>query len=321
MTTATSFWIVAPQTGQFRSESLPPLAPNEVGVRTLYSGISRGTERLVFKGDVPVSQYPVMRAPFMAGEFPFPVKYGYCNVGVVVEGGPAWQGARVFSLFPHQDYFHLRTDDLLRIPETVPSERAVLAANMETALNSIWDSDLRIGDRVAVIGAGVVGCLIAYLAAQIPAVNVTLIDTYPPRQTIADHLNIPFQTPDQVQSEFDRIFHASGHPAGLQTALQWAAPEAQIIEASWFGDTEVCLPLGEAFHSRRLQVIGSQVGSVAISRRTRYTSRQRLALALSLLADDRLDALFTDRIAFADLPEQYPRLLNAASVLGIIVKY
>jgi threonine dehydrogenase-like Zn-dependent dehydrogenase len=306
--TARAFWTVAPGQGEIRTETLPPPGPDEVLVRALMSGISRGTEALVFQGRIPASQHEIMRCPFQAGDLPFPVKYGYASVGLVEAGPAELVGKRVFALHPHQDRYILPANSVLPVPDAVPTARAVLAANMETALNGLWDAAPRLGDRLSVIGAGVVGCLVAGLAARLPGTEVELIDLDPGRASLAARLGTRFAVPDAAALERDLVIHASGSPAGLGLALGLAGFEATILELSWYGDKPVPLPLGEAFHSRRLVLRSSQVGAVAPAQRPRWTHRRRLALALSLLEDPLFDALLTGETPLDGLPRTMARL-------------
>ena len=306
MAQARSFWVVRPGQGEIREETLTPAGPGELAVRTLFSGVSRGTETLVFTGRVPESQHAVMRCPFQAGGFPGPVKYGYCAVGVLEDG------RTVFCLHPHQDRFVVPSDAVRFLPEGVPPERAVLAANMETALNAIWDSGIAPGDRVAVVGLGVVGLLIAYLAARISGVDLVGIDPNPAREDIAGALGVPYLRAGPDGYDADVVVHASGTPAGLTAALALAGVEATVLEASWHGSTPVPLPLGEAFHSRRLVLRSTQVGMVAPSHRPRWDYGRRMDKALSLLCDPALDILIDGETAFGELPETMAALADGS---------
>jgi len=280
----------------------------QVLVRTLFSGISRGTETLVFRGAVPPSEHERMRAPFQEGDFGGPVKYGYSNVGIVEEGPEGLLGRIVFCLFPHQTRFAVPAAAVQPVPAAVPPQRAVLAANLETAINGLWDAAPAIGDRICIVGGGVVGLLVGWLAAAIPGCRVELVDVNPARASQARALGMAFAAPDEAVPEADLVIHASGNPAGLPTALRLAGVEATILEMSWYGTQPVTLALGEAFHSRRLKLRSSQVGSIAARQRARWSHTRRLRLALDLLADPRLDALVTGDTAFDDLPTLMARL-------------
>jgi threonine dehydrogenase-like Zn-dependent dehydrogenase len=308
---ARAFWIAAPGRGEIRDEPLPPVSPADVVVRALYSGISRGTESLVFTGGVPVGEYERMRAPFQAGAFPAPVKYGYASVGLVEQGPRELQGRTVFALFPHQTRYVVPVDAVHLVPENVPAARAVLAANLETAINGMWDARPHVGDRIVVVGAGAVGCLVAWLAGRVPGCDVELVDLNPARAATAAALGVRFSRPADVRDGADLVVHTSGAPAGLELALRIAAFEATIVEMSWYGNRTVPLPLGEGFHSRRLTLKSSQVGHVASTQRPRWDHRRRLQLALSLLADPALDVLLTGESDFEHLPETMARLSTA----------
>jgi 2-desacetyl-2-hydroxyethyl bacteriochlorophyllide A dehydrogenase len=309
---ARAFWIVEPGRGEIREEILPPAGSEDVEVRALFSGISRGTEALVFNGRVPVSEYGRMRAPFQAGDFPAPVKYGYASVGRVDRGPHGVQGRNVFVLYPHQTRYVVPARSVYLLPEQMPPGRAILAANLETAINGLWDAQPHVGDRITVIGGGTVGCLVAWLARQIAACEVQLIDVNPQRRAVAAKLGVSFATPDQGAEHADVVIHASGTPPGLDLALRLAAFETRIIEMSWYGSETVPLELGGAFHAKRLSLISSQVGSVAASQRARWDHRRRMELAISMLTDPRLDALITGESEFDRLPEVMARLANGA---------
>lgn len=317
-----AFWVVEPGQGEIRSAPLGLPAAGELQVRMLASGISRGTEALVFRGQVPASQHQAMRCPFQDGDFPGPVKYGYSAVGRVELGPDDWPGRRIFCLHPHQDRFNLPIAAALALPDAVPIRRAVLAANLETALNGLWDAGAAAGDRIAIIGAGVVGGLVATLAARLPGTEVTLVDQDPRRAALADALGCRFATPERAPGDQDLVIHASGAPEGLALALGLAGFEATVLDMSWYGDRPVSLPLGEAFHARRLTLRSSQVGAVAPAQRARWSHRRRLTLALDLLADPVYDRFLDGETAFADLPRAMARLADdPAGVLCRLVLY
>jgi NADPH:quinone reductase-like Zn-dependent oxidoreductase len=304
-----ALWYVGQKRAELRDETVAAPGAGELRVRARFGAVSRGTERLVFEGRVPDSEFERMRAPFMGGAFPHPVKYGYSIVGTVEEG--AGRGRTVFVLHPHQNEFVVPEVAAATVPDNVPPQRAVLAANMETALNAVWDGAPGPADRIAVVGGGVVGLLVARLCARMPGTTVTVIDVSTGRATLAQALGANFATPDKAPENCDVVFHASASAAGLATALRITGEEGAVVELSWYGSGDVAAPLGQAFHSRRLRLLSSQVGKVAASHRPRWTYHQRLSAALALLDDPALDVLLAPPVDFADLPERLPALLAA----------
>lgn len=318
MTVASGLWLTGPQKAALR-ETQYTVGAGDLEIRTLFTGISRGTERLVFHGQVPEQEHATMRAPFQEGEFSFPVKYGYAAVGDVLT--TARQGETVFALFPHQTRFAVPAQAALTVPADVPAGRAILAANMETALNIIWDARVGIGDRVVVVGCGVVGALVGYLARRVPGTEVTLVDINPGREGLARAFGCDFASPDTVDGTADVVIHASANAAGLALAIAVAGVEATVVEASWYGAQSVDIPLGGAFHQRRLRIVSSQVGRVPAHQTARWTYGRRLAKALALLADPVLDALISGETAFCDLAADYAGILGAADTLCHRVRY
>ncbi|MGQ7794005.1 zinc-dependent alcohol dehydrogenase [Faunimonas sp. B44] len=318
---ATALWVVGPERAELRGEALRPPGEGELLVETLVSAISRGTERLVYEGRVPETERDRMRCPFQGGTFPFPVKYGYAAVGRVVDGAADLRDRTVFALHPHQDRFVIPAEAAIAVPADVPVERAVLGANMETALNIVWDAGIAPGDRVAIIGGGLVGLLTARLSARIPGTDVTVADVDAARAGPARTLGAGFAAPAELGDDFDVVVHASASEAGLRSALGAAGFEARVVEASWFGDAAPALPLGQAFHARRLSLVTSQVGSVPPARRARWTNRRRLETAMRLLADEALDVLVSGETRFADLPSDYGGILAAPDTLLHRIRY
>ena len=310
---AQALWYTGPGQVEIRQESLPEPQTGELRVRALYGAISRGTEGLVLAGRVPASEYERMRAPFMGGDFPFPVKYGYSTVGRVEQGTESLLGRTIFSLHPHQTLFNIRASAVVVLPKDLPPQRAVLAANMETALNAVWDAAPSPADRIAIVGGGVVGSLVAYLCGRLPGAEVTLVDVNPARAELAKAFGVSFATPESAKGDCDLVVHASGNPTGLGTALALAGEEATVVELSWYGNSAVTAQLGGAFHSRRLRLLSSQVGRIAPSHRPRWTHGRRLAAALALLADARLELLLATPVFFRDLRDQLPNILDARS--------
>lgn len=317
-----ALWYIAPEQAECRTESLPTLTEGDVQVRSVFGALSRGTESLVYRGQVPETEYDRMRAPFMGGAFPFPVKYGYSNVGRVEQGPAPLLGQLVYSLMPHQTIFQAASDAVIVVPEGVEASRAVLGANMETALNAVWDAAPGPGDRIAVIGGGVVGCLVAYLCGHLPGAEVTLVDINAERAATARALGVQFALPQAAPVECDVVIHCSANAAGLTTALGCAGEEATVLELSWYGSGMVAAPLGGAFHSRQIRLQSSQVGHISASRRPRWTYRRRLSAALNMLKDPRLDVLLAPAVDFASLPIRLPEILGRQStVLCQLIRY
>ena len=307
---ASAFWVREPGEGEIRPVGLPEPAAGDVTVRTLCSGISRGTETLVFRGGVPESQYATMRAPFQEGSFPGPVKYGYLNVGVVEDGPPDLRGRTVFCLYPHQTAYVVPARAVVPVPDDVPPERAVLAGTVETAVNALWDAAPLVGDRVTVVGAGMVGCCVARLLARFPGVEVVVVDTDTAKAEVVEGLGARFASPFEAADGRDLTVHTSATSTGLQLSLDLLAPEGVVLDLSWYGDAEVRLSLGGAFHSGRLGIRASQVGAVSPARRGSRTHADRLALALGLLRDPWFDALITGVSPFEELPALMSKLAD-----------
>lgn len=308
--TALAYWTVSPGTGQLLSERIEPPREGEALVRALYSGISRGTESLIHAGAVPGAVRAAMRAPFQAGDLPGPVKYGYLSVGLVEAGPPELVGRRVFCLYPHQDRYVVPAQALTLLPDAVPADRAVLTGTVETAVNAVWDGAPRLGDRVAVVGAGMVGCALAAVLRTFPLQRLELIDVDRAREPVARRLGIAFAQPGEAAGDCDLVFHCSASAGGLNRGLELLGEEGELIELSWYGDATVAAALGATFHARRLTVRASQVGAVAAARRARRTHQDRRALAAGLLRDPAFDALITSRGPFDALPQTMRRLAS-----------
>lgn len=312
MADARAFWTAEPGRGEIRDETLRPPAPGDVVVRALYSGISRGTEALVFTGRVPPSEYMRMRAPFQSGDFPAPVKYGYASVGRIERGPRGLEGRDVFVLHPHQTRYTVPADAVYLLPSGLPPQRAVLAANLETALNGIWDASVQVGDRVTVVGGGTVGILAAWLASRIIGCDVELVDINASRAETARGLGVRFARPDAASADSDVVIHASGSPSGLELALRIAGAESTIVEMSWYGTQNVSVPLGGAFHAQRLTIKSSQVGNVPPDRRPRWTARRRMELAIELLRRaPELDAVISGESDFESMPALMAQLASS----------
>lgn len=318
---ARAYWVTETGDGELRREALPARRDGEALVRTLYSGVSRGTERVVHEGRVPERVADLMQAPHQEGDFPGPVKYGYLNVGIVEEGPDEWRGQTVFSLHPHQDFYVIPTSQLTAIPEEVPAKRAVLTGIVEVAINALWEAGPRLGDRVAVVGGGLVGGVLATLLRKYPLGRLQLVDADPEKQNLAQKLGIEFAEPEAAKNDNDIVFHCSASNEGLKLSLQLAGDDSDVIELSWFADKEVTLPLGEDFHARRLNIRSSQVGAVALPRRHRRSNAQRLEQAATELRDPLFDTFITSECLFQNLPATLTKLFERPGGFCHVVAY
>ncbi|MGI9350414.1 MAG: zinc-dependent alcohol dehydrogenase [Rhizobiaceae bacterium] len=301
-----------------------------VTLKTLYSGISKGTESLVFNGNVPESEWTRMQCPFMTGSFAFPITYGYACVCEVMECGKAVEnlelGDRVFILHPHQDLMCVPASACHKLPDIIPTKRGVLSANMETGLNSVWDAEISGKPACAVIGAGVVGLMTAHALRETTGVSPIVLDVNPAKEKIISKLGFNFANPsrhtDLNLPEFEFLFHTSASSEGLQTAIDLAGFEARIVELSWYGEKPVSLLLGGAFHSKRLRIIASQVGSIAPAMRAELDQSERIKQAMALLDDPRLDSLLETEIEFSEVPDHLHDLLGPQSdILCQVIRY
>lgn len=299
-------------------------------IETLYSGISRGTESLVYHGKVPISEANRMRCPHQTGDFTYPVSYGYACVGKVIETQSDVSQIKkddiVFVLHPHQDIFCVPEEACNLVPATLTPSRAVLSANMETALNAVWDAEISGTSNHMVIGAGVVGLLTAFVLKSLSGHSPILIDINTAKKPIAEKLGLAFHTPDEIAqknlAEMERLFNTSASEKGLQLAIEQSGFEAKILEMSWYGDKAVNLRLGGEFHSKRLQIISSQVGHIAPAKRETHGYSDRMQEAMKLLSDDKLDALLEPEIMFEALPDHLHDIFNKnSSALCQLVKY
>lgn len=309
MREATAFWIESAGIGSLRRVTLREPGQEDHLITTEFSGISIGTERLVALGLVPPSCAAAMACTGMQGSFALPISYGYSLVGRIATGRLA--GGRVFTMHPHQDRIVQSSEHLISVPELLaPGPRVTLLPNLETALNAVWDAELRPGERVAIVGGGAVGLLVAFVLARLHDEGAVLVEADPQRRRLASAL--PWigtvLAPEQVdEGTFDVAFHTSANNAGLQLAIDALGFEGRVIELSWYGSRPVLLHLGTSFHHQRKRLIASQVATVAPSHRAEGR-HMRTAHVFGLLGDARLDALLGTPIPFAELPEFFARL-------------
>ncbi|MEM9277847.1 MAG: zinc-binding alcohol dehydrogenase [Pseudomonadota bacterium] len=320
----------APYKAAIETVQIPEIKAENVLLKTLFSGISRGTESLVYAGKVPESEWKRMRCPFMSGSFAFPVTYGYACVCEVIGLGEKTSGLkpgdRVFVLHPHQDIFSVPESSCNLLPPSIPTSRAVLSANMETALNAVWDAEISGNPFCAIIGAGVVGLITAHAVRKVAGLDPVIFDLKPEKERHATEMGFRFINSSGIDKteiqDFELIFHTSASAGGLQSAIDMAAFEAKIIEMSWYGENPVSLNLGGAFHSKRLKILSSQVGTIASAKRNKLDYAGRMQQAITLLDDPRLDTLLGSAIDFHDLPNHLHDIFSPQSdVLCQVIEY
>ena len=289
-------------------------------VKSLYSLISTGTERLVSRGQVPHALYASMKVPYMEGEFSFPVKYGYSLVGEVQEGPEEILGKKVHLLHPHQDYCRVQASELTVLPGEVPPLRATLASNLETALNSIWDSGVSVGDRVLVVGFGIIGSLTARLLQSIAGVEVWVYDLDAQRSELASASG--FHIVDRMLYDFDIAFHCSSSSKGLQSCIDHIGFEGKVMEMSWYGEQAVELQLGGSFHQQRKQIISSQVSSIPSNHRARWDFNRRKAVVMELLKNPAYDQHLGEQVPFDKVPALFGNIRKGSlSALSWVIAY
>ena len=311
--TARALWFETAGRARIRDETLAAPPDGWRRITAVASGVSPGTERLVATGGVPASVYDTMRCPYMEGSFDFPLKYGYSLVGRLDDGRLA------HVLHPHQTLCNVRAADIRIVPDDVPAERATLAANLETAVNALWDAELSLGERTLVIGFGTVGSLIARLLLRTNA-PFDVLDVDPAKRKLARDLG--FNAVDAVGGEYDVAIGASGNADEVQTALDAVGSEGRVIEVSWLGSQEARLDLGGAFHSGRKRIIGSQVSQIPPRLRGRWDFARRTELVFALLRDPAFDAHLTSAVPFEELPRFYEELCaGRAGGLSVVVRY
>jgi len=318
---ATSLWHISPTASELQSEKLATPTDNKLIIKSLYSLVSTGTERLVASGLVPPSMHQLMQVPSMGGDFNFPVKYGYSLVGKVVSKGDL-EGRLVHLLHPHQNQLITDSSAISLLSKAIPAKRAALASNMETALNAVWDSGVSVGDKVVVCGFGMIGGLVARLLALMPAVEVVVLEKNAYR--IAQATKMGFTVNPSTLQNFDCSFHTSGSSVGLQTCIEAVGMEGKIIELSWYGTKSVQLQLGADFHYHRKQLISSQVGHVPFAKNARWDYARRKAVVWELLQNQVFDAHITDEVAFADGPAFFTDLRSGDLLdagLGWVIRY
>ncbi len=306
---AHALWHVDPAHSVLRQQTLGKLTPGECLVKTRFSMVSLGTERLVCKGGMSPEAYGPMTVPYMQGAFSFPLTYGYSLTGEVIDGPQEWLGERVHAMHPHQDLCVIHSHDLTVVPGNVPLDRAVLASNLETAVNGVWDGQPIMGQRVLVIGYGLIGALIAHLVKPIPGIELHIHDIRGSRKELAiangHHV---WDAAESQPGDYDLIFHTSASSAGLQFAIDHTREEGRVIEMSWYGNQTVNLDLGASFHYGRNRIISSQVSRIASPALPHFDHHRRKSLIFQLLADDAYHKFLGEGIVFDQSPSFFSDL-------------
>ena len=306
-----AYWVVSPNEGAIQPVPDPtPVLPGHSLVRAVAAGISPGTERLVASGRISADQDTVMGCRYMEGSFALPVKYGYSLVGIGITG--ALQGHRVFTMHPHQTLACVQDDHTVILPDHIGDARATLFPNLETAVNGVWDAALRPAEQAVVVGAGPVGLLLAFVLRRETGTPTIVMEPDADRAAFAADLPWVGEvlSPQDADGAHDVALHASGSPAGLQSALDTVGFEGRVIDLSWYGSTPVTLDLGTAYHHDRKRIQASQVGTVAPNHRGPDGHRVRNEAVLDLLKDDGLDALMARPEPFHQLPTLMQRVYS-----------
>ncbi|MEQ8547435.1 MAG: hypothetical protein RIC03_05975 [Cyclobacteriaceae bacterium] len=306
------------QTSWFESAELPEVITGEVLIRAFYSMISQGTEKTVVTHELSAVIAQEMAVPYMKGSLVDTFTYGYSIVGEVVSGKADLLGKKVHLMHPHQDYIVAKEEDVFEIPAAVSLKEATLASNIETAVNTIWDADISLGDRVLIYGYGLIGAIIATIVNKIPGVQCEVFETDHERQ----QLHLDHFIPERSGHDYDVVFNTTSNPQALQHALASTRLEGKIIELSWYGNQETTLRLGADFHYGRKQIISSQVSHIPIKKQPFWNYKKRKQLVFELLADHSFSHLLTAEIAFKEAPKFYQRLRNEKiSELSTIICY
>lgn len=321
-----SLWHTSNSTSEIRESTI--LDQEKVLVKSLYSLISLGTERLIALGNVPKELQESMTVPYQEGHFDFPIKYAYSLVGIVMTKDHPLTNKRVHLLHPHQDYCFVKEQDLFVVPEEVDLQTATLASNVETALTAAWDSGASFGDKVLVVGFGLIGSLVARLIDDIPGTEVMIFETDIAKINLAQKLgfqnviNPKSDNPKRISPPFDIAFHCSATSKGLQSCIDYTGFESKIIELSWYGSKAININLGSTFHRLRKQLISSQVSNLPMDRKGRWDYKRRKTVVFNLLKNPIFKHHISQTLKFASVPKFFDQLRQGeVSELGVIISY
>ena len=318
---AISVWFTSPRTVELRASSVAVPARGEVRIQTLFSGISHGSEMTVYRGDVPASLSLDATLPTLQGTFEFPVKYGYASVGRVIDFGAdvtgVLEGDLVFAFNPHETCYTVPAGVVIKLPRELNPRIGIFTANVETALNALLDATPRLGERVLVIGQGVVGLLITQLVRRAGASLVITSDLHESRRQLSQLAGADVTLDPSTERITERVhaltggvgadvvIEASGEPRVLDEAIGAAAQEGRVVIVSWYGTKRADLGLGSDFHRKRLMLKSSQVSNLDPSLAPRWTIARRRELAVGYLSELLLDKLITRVLPFERAAEAY----------------
>lgn len=330
-TRASQLWFTAPFSVEVREVTLPAPAADEVVVRTRYSAVSAGTELLLYRGQMPGSMSLDATLSSLQQSSGYPLQYGYACVGEVQQTGrdvdPDWQGRQVFSFQPHASHFLATTDQLIAVPDDLSAQAAVFLPNMETAVNLVQDGQPLIGERVVVLGQGIVGLLLSGLLARFPLADLAAVEGQPDRQDLARTFGVKdVYSPDEAtravasssdgypaMADADLIYEVSGQPEALNLAIALSGFASRIVIGSWYGSKRVPIDLGGKAHRNRLQLITSQVSTLAPGLSGRWDKQRRYHLAWDMIRATDTAQLITHNLPLEEAEWLYKQLHEEAS--------
>ena len=288
-------------------------------VKTIYSGISKGTEKLISSKMVSKNQFELMQAPFQKGNFNLPIKYGYINVGKIINGPKNLINKNIFSLYPHQTIYEIPIKNINLLPKD-NLKKYVLVANMETAINIFWDCSANKNDKILIFGLGTVGLLTAFFFKLKNYKKIYVYDSNINKKKYCNLLRLNFINLKQAK-DFNIIINTTSNYKVLEKSMSILVNEGKIVEASWYGSKKGYLSLGDYFHSRRLKLISSQVSKIPNHMKNKYDYKKRLKLAINSLKHKKLEKLITSESNFFNLERDYFKILNNKNTIMHLVKY
>ena len=316
-----SLWLENKNKPKIKKKLLRPSnKPNTLIIKTLYSGISKGTEKLVSSGFVGKDQYKIMKSPFQEGTFSFPIKYGYINVGKVINGPKKLLHKNTFALYPHQDLFEINSKEVQILNESNNPKKYLLTANMETAINIFWDTQASNKDKIVIVGMGSVGILTAYYFKLQNYKNVFICDSNLKKKKFATLLGLNFKDFKSIK-DIDVVINTTSNYQIINKSFNKLNLEGKIVEASWYGNKKGIINLGGNFHSKRLKLISTQVSNIPKYLSNKHNYKSRLKLAIKALSSNKLLKLVNTESHFNNLEEDYVSIINNPDSIMHAIKY